>query len=609
MLDSQGVTDARERYVFVKHLAEGGMADVFLARDTGTTPPRLVVVKRLLAEFRAEPDRVAMFLDESDLAVRLVHPNIVRAFDRGSTREGPFLVLEYLAGYDVDLVIERLRKTGGQMPWELVVRVMAAVARGMACAHELKGADGAPLNLAHRDLTPSNIFITFDGVVKVLDFGIAKAGERRTRTATGMLKGKARYLAPEQIRGLPNDGRVDQFALGAALFEALTLRPLFEGDNELAIIHAIVEKPRPRLSVARPEVPPQLDEVFERLLAQRPEDRFPSMNEVAAALEAIVTQPGAEAGEPGRWRTDLSDFMRQHFGADFEAHASLMGRLASTSTSELKAFFEKGERPDEALEAPARLEKTLIAPSDAPGAGARANAAPPLRLPDEPPARPLALPDEAMNLPELLPATARPTTRRSEVRPAPGGRGPLLALALGALALLLGVGVVRARRPSAPATGSLLVRSTPPGATIELDGRPLPGRTPTAITDLSPGRHLLVVSHPDAVQLSLPTDVLAEAQATVDVILPSREGTVTLEVSPATALALVDGRELPLDAGVGRSEPLTAGRHEVVVRALGYQQKVLEVAVEDQRHESLRVELVPEPPIPGATPPPPVEPR
>jgi serine/threonine protein kinase len=611
------VADAKERYVFVKHLAEGGMADVFLARDVGSTPPRLVVVKRLLADLRTQKDHVAMFLDESDLAMRLAHPNIVRAYDRGSTKDGPFLVMEYLAGYDLDLVIERLKQTGGQLPWELAVRIITAVAHGMAHAHELTGSDGKPLNLVHRDLTPSNVFLTFDGLVKVLDFGIARAEERRTRTSTGMLKGKARYLAPEQIQGLPVDGRVDEFALGAALYEVLTLKPLFQGDNELAVIHAILERKRPQLSQVRSGVPALLDVVFETMTAQLREDRYPSMRAVAQALEAVV--PPTDD-----WRATLSGFVRQHFGPDFEAHASLMARLASASTSELKAFFEKGTALDVALADPGRQQKTAVVTNPQIPAEARrtpmAGVDVPLELPTEPleampavsptpaPTAPLRLPGEDSTVPELLPVP--PARRASSTLPPvpaePSSRRSLLLVAGVVGALGVGGVVLKARKPPAPTKGSLFIRSVPPGATLEIDGRPLPSRTPTAVTDLGAGPHQLIVKHPDALPAAVVAEVAAGEQRTVDVVLPSREGTVSFTVTPPGAVVLVDGREVSLDGGVGRTEPLTAGRHEVTVRALGYQQKVLELAVDDGKHDSVQVELTPESQAPVGLP---VEPR
>ena len=607
------MADARERYIFVKHLAEGGMADVFLARDVGTTPPRLVVVKRLLADLKSQKDHVGMFLDESDLAMRLVHPNIVRAFDRGSTKDGPFLVLEYLAGYDLDLVIERLKQTGGQVPWELAVRVITAVAHGMAYAHELTGTDGKPLNLVHRDLTPSNIFLTFDGLVKVLDFGIARAEERRTRTSTGMLKGKARYLAPEQIQGLPADGRVDEFALGAALYETLTLKPLFQGDNELAVIHAILERKRPQLSRVRSGVPELLDVVFETMTAQLREDRYPTMRAVAEALEAVVP-PTSD------WRATLSGFVRQHFGPDFEAHASLMARLSSASTNELKAFFEKGTAPDAALADPGRAQTAVVTNPQVPVEARRTPMSAvdvPLELPTEPmqvvtpvapeAPRPLRLPGEDSTVPELLSAPTLPAAGAAQPDGPTRSRLPMVVLGAG-LVLTLGVGGLawKSRKPVAPSKGSLLVRSVPPGATLEVDGRPLASRTPTALSELAPGRHQLVLTHPDALPAVQVVEVAAGEQRTLDVALPSREGTLSFSVSPDSAVVLVDGREVGLDAGVGKTEPLTAGRHEIIVRALGYHQHVREVDVKDGQHDTVRIELEPEPSAPAGLP---VEPR
>jgi hypothetical protein len=161
-----------------------------------------------------------------------------------------------------------------------------------------------------------------------------------------------------------------------------------------------------------------------------------------------------------------------------------------------------------------------------------------------------------------------------------------------------------------PADGSVLcpklVRSVPPGAQLVLDGQAIAGRTPTAIGDLPAGPHQLVVTHPDALSATVSAEVAAGEQRTVDVTLPSREGTLTLEVDPPSAVALVDGREVPLDGGVGRTEPLTAGSHEVVVRALGYHQKTLTLPVEDGLHDTVRVALEPESQAPPIVP---VEPR
>ncbi|MDP3232765.1 MAG: serine/threonine-protein kinase [Myxococcales bacterium] len=596
------MADERERYVFIKKLAEGGMADVFLARDSKNVPPRLCVVKQLLPNLRSQKEHVSMFLDEADLAMRLAHPNVVRALDRGSSREGPFLVLEYLAGFDLDLVIERLVSVGAQMPWPLAVQVIISSAEGMAYAHAVKGADGKPLNLVHRDLTPSNIFLTFDGVVKVLDFGIARAEERRTRTSTGMLKGKARYLAPELIQQLPGDGRVDQFSLGAALYESLALRPLFTGDNELAVIHAIMEGRRPVLIEQRPDVPSAVDFVFRKMTSPLREDRFASMTEVAAALRAVMPREDQ--------RPALAAFVRQHFGNDFQAHASLMGRLVSASTSELRSYFEKGVNLVAALDEASRMQKTVVAIGQTiPAEARRTPMAPtvlpvPLELPPdlptdpgvsapvEPVSAPLRLPDEAAETQPALLATKR----TPPPRPPPPARS-MWPFAIAAAVVALGLGGVwwRKGRPAAIPRGTLLVRSQPPGASIRLDGMAVQFRTPAALSNLPEGRHELVLEHPDSLPTTVAAVVTGRQQSTLDVSLLSREGQLLFSVVPAEAVVTVNGREVVLDGGSGASPPLPKGDHEFEVRAIGYRPQSERFSIADGERKTIDISLVPDP--------------
>lgn len=595
----------RERYVFIKKLAEGGMAEVFLARDAKSTPPRLCVVKQLLPNLRSKKEHVTMFLDEADLAMRLAHPNVVRALDRGSSRDGPFLVLEYLAGFDLDLVIERLVSVGAQLPWPLALQIIISTAEGMAYAHTATSADGRPLNLVHRDLTPSNIFLTFDGVVKVLDFGIARAEERRTRTSTGMLKGKARYLAPELIQQLPGDGRVDQFSLGAALYESLALRPLFTGDNELAVIHAIIEGRRPVLVEQRPDVPSVVDEVFRKMTSTLRDDRFASMIEVAHALRAAMP--------PEDQRPALAAFIRQHFGNDFQAHASLMGRLVSASTSELRAYFEKGVNLVAALDDPSRTQKTVVAvgqtiPAEAQRTPMSAAVRPaPLELPEElpgephsdpgraeaeePVSAPLRLPDEVGALAELPGAVKRTPAPRPP--PAPS----TWPFAVAAAVLALGLGGLWWRKGGAVPVprGTLLVRSQPPGASIRLDGVAVQFRTPTALSDLPEGRHELLLEHPDSMPTQVTAIVTGRQQSTLDVSLLSREGQLLFVVSPPEAVVTIDGRVVTLDGGAGASQPLPRGDHELEVRAIGYRPLTERFSISDGERKPIDVSLMPDP--------------
>ncbi len=581
------------------------MAEVFLARDAKSTPPRLCVVKQLLPNLRSKQEHVTMFRDEANLAMRLAHPNVVRALDRGSSRDGPFLVLEYLAGFDLDLVIERLISVGAQLPWPLALQIIISAAEGMAYAHTATSADGRPLNLVHRDLTPSNIFLTFDGVVKVLDFGIAHAEERRTRTSTGLLKGKARYLAPELIRQLPGDGRVDQFSLGAALYESLALRPLFAGDNELAVIHAIIEGRRPMLVEQRPDVPSVVDAVFRKMTSTLREERFASMIEVANALRAVMPQEDQ--------RPALAAFIRQHFGNDFQAHASLMGRLVSASTSELKEYFEKGVNLVAALDEPSRTQRTVVAAGQTIPVEARrtpmstAVLSAPLELPaelpvephgdpgraepEEPVSAPLRLPDEVGALAELPGAVKRTPAPR----PPPTRSTWPFAVAAVVVALVLGGLWWRKGGAVAVPRGTLLVRSQPPGASIRLDGVAVQFRTPTALSDLPGGRHELLLEHPDSMPTQVTAIVTDRQQTTLDVSLLSREGQLLFVVSPPDAVVTIDGRVVTLDGGAGESQPLPTGNHELEVRAIGYRPLTERFSITDGERKPIEVSLVPDP--------------
>jgi serine/threonine-protein kinase len=276
------------RYELIGHLATGGMAEIHLARLAGEGGfEKIVVVKRLLPELVASPAYVAMFLDEGKLVARLNHPNICEVHELG--RDGPeyYLAMPYLDGIAAHELIARPRETDRAAQLKVATGVIVQACAGLHHAHELRDADGAPAGLVHRDVSPSNIYVTASGSVKVLDFGVAKV-RGGTETEVGTIKGKQQYMAPEQLLGENLDRRCDVFALGIVLFELATHSRLFKRASDYLTARAVLEEPIPRADAADPAVPAALADVIAKALARKREDRYATAAEFAAAIQAVA---------------------------------------------------------------------------------------------------------------------------------------------------------------------------------------------------------------------------------------------------------------------------------------------------------------------------------
>jgi serine/threonine-protein kinase len=265
------------RYEVVTTLGTGGMAQVLVGRARGPEGlGRLVAVKRILPHLASEPAMVEQFLDEARIALRLSHPNLVTVHDFGEAQGCYYIAMELVRGVD----LHRLIKAHGPLPPPLAVAVVEQGLRGLHAAHTLKGEDGAPLQLVHRDLSPHNLMVGFDGRVKVLDFGVAKARAQRTVTLPGIVKGKPLYMSPEQAKGQRLDRRSDLFAMGLILYEALTGSRAFDRGSEMASMEAICFEPVQRAEA----IPPALWEVLEVALAKSPDARYRDAQEMAERL-------------------------------------------------------------------------------------------------------------------------------------------------------------------------------------------------------------------------------------------------------------------------------------------------------------------------------------
>ncbi|MBA3452508.1 MAG: protein kinase, partial [Deltaproteobacteria bacterium] len=302
------------RYEVIRHLASGGMADLLLARARGLEGfERHVVIKRIRADAEDDQAFIDMFLVEARLAGALHHHNIVQVHDIGEENGKPYFAMEYVHGEDLRRLLALVVQKGEQIPFPVVVTIVTAVARALHHAHEQQGADQQPLGIVHRDVSPANIVVGYDGNVKVLDFGIARAAMRRTETQAGMLKGKAPYMAPEQCTGAAIDRRSDVFGLGIVLYELVTARRLFKSDNDFSTMTMVVNGSFPKPSTIRKDLPPDLERIILRALARDPGSRYQTAEQMFVALEQLALS--------AEWRTSasaLATYLQQLFGTRTE---------------------------------------------------------------------------------------------------------------------------------------------------------------------------------------------------------------------------------------------------------------------------------------------------
>jgi serine/threonine protein kinase len=298
------------KYRPLAKLGQGGMARVFLALASGPAGfTKLVVIKEILENLVDDPEFVAMFLDEARLAARLNHPNVVQTTEVGVEDRRYYLCMEYLEGQALNHVFGRPGRSG--LTRGMMIRILIDALAGLHYAHEVSDLNGQPLQIVHRDVSPHNVFLTYTGQVKVVDFGIAKAVSSTTKTQTGMLRGKVNYMAPEQAQGDKVDCRADIFSIGLILWDVLAGRRPFVGLPDVAILRKImlgeIQSPR----TIAPDIPESLDAICMKALAHERGSRFTTAAEMASALEAALD----ELGEKGSVR-DAGKVIAAQFAED-----------------------------------------------------------------------------------------------------------------------------------------------------------------------------------------------------------------------------------------------------------------------------------------------------
>jgi serine/threonine protein kinase len=317
------------RYEVVGQLAMGGMAEILLGRLLGPSGfERVVVIKRILPNLSQQGEFREMFLDEARIAAAIHHPNVVQVHELGQENDQLFLVMEYLEGESLHGLLRRLVIVGEPLDPALVAYIGAQACAGLHAAHELRDGQGRSVGLVHRDISPQNVFVTYEGAVKILDFGIAKAADRITQTEAGMLKGKFAYMSPEQCLGELPDRRSDLFSLGVVLYEAVTGRRLFHRGSQLKTLRAVVDGAFPPPSELCPSLPQALEDVILTALARSRDERFGSAADMRRALaEATSAIDGPAVPEEA-----LAGLMRRLFPDRIEEKSAMLQRVRSGSS-------------------------------------------------------------------------------------------------------------------------------------------------------------------------------------------------------------------------------------------------------------------------------------
>lgn len=314
------------QYELIEHIATGGMAEVYKARMKGLEGfQKIVAIKRILPHLTDNDEFVTMFIDEAKLAAQLQHPNIIHIYDLGKIERSYYIAMEYIDGLDLRSILNKLQAKGERFPLPLALYVGARLADALDYAHRKRDFKGQAMALVHRDVSPQNVLISYEGEIKLCDFGIAKAASKASHTRAGALKGKLQYMSPEQAWGKDLDHRSDIFSLGLVLYEMIVGRKAFSGDSELSILEQVRS---PKLVPPRevdPTIPPEVEQVLLKALQEKREERYQSAADMAKDLEAAMRafEPAPSAAQLAAFLCDLQGRERPALATEAAATVKL----------------------------------------------------------------------------------------------------------------------------------------------------------------------------------------------------------------------------------------------------------------------------------------------
>jgi len=302
------------KYVLLERINVGGMAEVFKAKSFGVEGfQKMLAIKRILPNIAEDEEFITMFIDEAKIAVQLSHANIAQIYDLGKIDDSYFIALEFIHGKDLRTIWDRHKKRGLLLPIPMSVYIMSRTCEGLDYAHRKKDASGRGLNIVHRDISPQNILISYEGEIKIIDFGIAKAANKASKTQAGILKGKFGYMSPEQVRGLPLDRRSDVFSAGIVLYELLTGERLFVAESDFSTLEKVRNVEILPPSTYNRKIPDALEKIVLKALSKDPDDRFQNAYEMQEDLQRFLI-----LNKTNFARKDLANYMKRAFKADIE---------------------------------------------------------------------------------------------------------------------------------------------------------------------------------------------------------------------------------------------------------------------------------------------------
>jgi tetratricopeptide (TPR) repeat protein/tRNA A-37 threonylcarbamoyl transferase component Bud32 len=350
------------KYVLLDKVATGGMAELYRAKITGIQGfEKLIAIKRILPHLVTQEELISSFIDEAKLAALLHHQNIVQIYDFGCIEESYYIAMEYLLGKDLRLVTKKAALKDKPVSLEFALYVVSRICAGLDYSHSLKDFQGTPLNIIHRDISPPNVLITYDGNVKIVDFGIAKAATQSHLTQAGMIKGKVSYMSPEQAQGKVIDHRSDIFSTGIILYELLTGRQMFQGGDTLQMLALVRKGKFTQAREVKEDLPEKLYGILDRALAKNREMRYQSIGDMLADLEECMYQLSMRYGS-----RELSEYMKVLLDEEIAADkTTLLEAERGVEPVEERAAWQGRAREDASRE----LEDETVAAEGEPPLG------------------------------------------------------------------------------------------------------------------------------------------------------------------------------------------------------------------------------------------------